>query len=233
MAIATVPRNVLLLALCAVQMLSSTAFVPSQFGAQMSSSLRLQRSPRNSAVCVRMSSEVEEEESADEPINRRARRTQKKLQKKTTGGSAKTTMQAYGGVRAKPGQSGDAPKTDLLEIADAADAPKADGERKAVDLPGTKDVVMLMQYKNKLIATAPACTKCKFPLLGADYKDNQLTCKVCGSTYDLPNGEVVEQSSGTLFSGLFSATPQTRLPVYATLVRAGKVFMGVAPGGAK
>lgn len=52
--------------------------------------------------------------------------------------------------------------------------------------------------------------------------------KVCGTGYQLPNGEVVE-SKGTLLSGLFSKTQATRLPVFATLVQGGKVKMGVAP----
>ena len=55
-----------------------------------------------------------------------------------------------------------------------------------------------------------------------------LTCKVCGTGYKLPNGEVVE-SKGTLLSGLFSKTVATRLPVFATLIKEGKVMMGVAP----
>jgi len=52
--------------------------------------------------------------------------------------------------------------------------------------------------------------------------------KVCGTVFKLPNGEIVE-SEGTLLSGLFSKTAATRLPVFATLIKGGKVMMGVAP----
>ena len=44
---------------------------------------------------------------------------------------------------------------------------------------------------------------------------NVPTCKVYGTGYKLPNGEVVE-STGTLHSGLLSKTVATRLPVFAT-----------------
>ena len=72
------------------------------------------------------------------------------------------------------------------------------------------------------------CTKCKFPLVGADYADSVLKCKVCGTGYKLPNGDLVE-SQGTLLSGLFSKTQATPLPVFATLIKDGKVLMGVKP----
>ena len=39
---------------------------------------------------------------------------------------------------------------------------------------------MLMRYKSKIIGSAAQCTRCKFPLVGADYSDDTLTwCVVC------------------------------------------------------
>lgn len=96
-----------------------------------------------------------------------------------------------------------------------------------MDLPGSQQPLMLMRYKNKIIGSAAQCTRCKFPLVGATYENDALTCKVCGTGYKLPNGEIVE-SEGTLLSGLFSKTQATRLPVFATLIKNGKVMMGVA-----
>ena len=42
------------------------------------------------------------------------------------------------------------------------------------------------------------------------------------------HGDLVE-SQGTLLSGLFSKTQATPLPVFATLIKDGKVLMGVKP----
>ena len=54
-----------------------------------------------------------------------------------------------------------------------------DGARKAVDLPSPVDgggsvPLMLMRYKNKIMATAAQCTRCKFPLVGASYENDSL-----------------------------------------------------------
>ena len=54
-----------------------------------------------------------------------------------------------------------------------------DGARKAVDLPSPVDgggpvPLMLMRYKNKIMATAAQCTRCKFPLVGASYENDAL-----------------------------------------------------------
>ena len=53
-------------------------------------------------------------------------------------------------------------------------------------------------------------------------------CKLCGSAWTLPKGEVIENTEGTMMSGLFASTPQATLPIYATKVTQGKVYMGIA-----
>jgi len=83
-------------------------------------------------------------------------------------------MQATGGVRTKSGKPA-GPPPDLVEVAFADEVPAEDGGRKAVDIPGSQQPLMLMRYKNKIIGTAAQCTRCKFPLVGADYADNALT----------------------------------------------------------
>ena len=52
---------------------------------------------------------------------------------------------------------------------------RQEGGRKAVDIPGSQQPLMLMRYKNKIIGSAAQCTRCKFPLVGADYSDSTLT----------------------------------------------------------
>jgi len=83
-------------------------------------------------------------------------------------------MQATGGVRTKSGKPA-GPPPDLVEVAFADEVPAEDGGRKAVDIPGSQQPLMLMRYKNKIIGSAAQCTRCKFPLVGADYADNALT----------------------------------------------------------
>ncbi len=157
------------------------------------------------------------------------------------GTTAGSTRQVYAcsvlcGAQATKTLSCTAPSF-LMRVHTQTQIPVAqEGGRKSVDLPESKQPLMLMRYKNKILGMAAQCTRCKFPLVGADYgkveeggkEHDALTCKVCGTGYKLPNGEVVE-SKGTLLSGLFSKTVATRLPVFATLIKEGKVMMGVAP----
>jgi hypothetical protein len=89
-------------------------------------------------------------------------------------------VQAMGGVRAKPGQKNvGVSATDLISVCRAEDLGPNDGDRKAVDIPGTKDSLMLLRHRKKVLAVGTGCTKCKFPLLNADITEDQgeISCK--------------------------------------------------------
>ena len=210
-----------------VQLLSSAAaFMPASSLMPASA-----RGGRRLAACGLRMQEVEAQQEAEEDapqLSRAARRMQAKMAKKNTDGTSKATQQATGGVRVGKGKKNAGPPPDLVELAFEDEVPAGDGGRKAFDIPGSQQPLMLMRYKNKIIGSAAQCTKCKFPLVGADYADSVLKCKVCGTGYKLPNGDLVE-SQGTLLSGLFSKTQATPLPVFATLIKDGKVLMGVKP----
>jgi len=216
-----------LLVLAAASLLSSAAaFMPASSLMPASA-----RGGRRLAACGLRMQEVEAQQEAEEDapqLSRAARRMQAKMAKKNTDGTSKATQQATGGVRVGKGKKNAGPPPDLVELAFEDEVPTGDGGRKAFDIPGSQQPLMLMRYKNKIIGSAAQCTKCKFPLVGADYADSVLKCKVCGTGYKLPNGDLVE-SQGTLLSGLFSKTQATPLPVFATLIKDGKVLMGVKP----
>lgn len=203
--------------------MSAAAYAPAPLGG-----LASVRARRGTCGLLRMQETSEDVVAEEGPkLSRAQRRMEGKKQKKNTDGSSKATQQATGGMRTKKQkQAGPAPN--LVEVAWADEVPPEDGGRKSVDLPDSAQPLMLMRYKNKIIGSAAQCTRCKFPLVGATYENDALTCKVCGTGYKLPNGEIVE-SQGTLLSGLFSKTQATRLPVFATLIKDGKVMMGVAP----
>jgi len=217
------------LLLVAAMVVSATAFAPAQVGIASSRVRRVACGLRMQSDAKDASEAVSEDAGGDGPkMSRAQRRMQEKYSKKNTDGSMKATQQATGGVRTAKGKGkAPGPPPDLVEVAFADEVPPEDGGRKAVDIPGSQQPLMLMRYKNKIICSAAQCTRCKFPLVGADFADDALTCKVCGTVFKLPNGEIVE-SEGTLLSGLFSKTAATRLPVFATLIKGGKVMMGVA-----
>lgn len=216
----------MLFVLVAAMVMSATAFTPSPVLGSMASV----RGMRRIACGLRMqSSEVSEDAVAEDgpQLSRAQRRMQEKMSKKNSDGTNKVTQQATGGVRVNKNKKQTGPPPDLVEVVFEDEIPAGDGGRKTVDIPGSQQPLMLMRYKNKIIGSAAQCTKCKFPLAGADYAEDMLKCKVCGTGFKLPNGDVVE-SQGTLLSGLFAKTQASPLPVFATLVKGGKVLMGVA-----
>mmetsp|Transcript_2286 Transcript_2286/g.6928 ORF Transcript_2286/g.6928 Transcript_2286/m.6928 type:complete len:141 (-) Transcript_2286:149-571(-) len=122
---------------------------------------------------------------------------------------------------------------ELIEVGQVADIPEEEFGRKAVEVSVAEGVpkkpMMLMRYGNRIMASDPVCTRCKFPLLRAPVSKEEISCQTCGAVYSLPTGEVAPEQKGTFLSVLFSRTPLTRLGVYATLVKNGKVFIGLAP----
>jgi nitrite reductase/ring-hydroxylating ferredoxin subunit len=118
----------------------------------------------------------------------------------------------------------------LVEVCAVEDIGPADGSAKSFEIEGSNPpkVVMLLRNKGGVLACQTSCTKCKMPLMGADVDDKRIRCKLCGSAWSLPKGEVLEGQEGTMMSGLFASTPQTSLPIFATKVTQGKVFMGIA-----
>jgi nitrite reductase/ring-hydroxylating ferredoxin subunit len=118
----------------------------------------------------------------------------------------------------------------LVEVCAVEDIGPEDGSAKSFEIEGSNPpkVVMLLRNKGGVLACQTSCTKCKMPLMGADVDDKRIRCKLCGSAWSLPKGEVLEGQEGTMMSGLFASTPQTSLPIFATKVTQGKVFMGIA-----
>lgn len=118
----------------------------------------------------------------------------------------------------------------LVEVCAVDDIGAADGSAKTFEITEANPpkVVMMLRHKGAVLAVQPGCTKCKLPLMGADIDNTRIRCKLCGSAWKLPGGEVMEGTEGTMMSGLFASTPQTTLPVFATKVAQGKVYLGIA-----
>eukprot|EP00285_Hemiselmis_virescens_P006665 CAMPEP_0173381144 /NCGR_PEP_ID=MMETSP1356-20130122/3605_1 /TAXON_ID=77927 ORGANISM="Hemiselmis virescens, Strain PCC157" /NCGR_SAMPLE_ID=MMETSP1356 /ASSEMBLY_ACC=CAM_ASM_000847 /LENGTH=213 /DNA_ID=CAMNT_0014334895 /DNA_START=63 /DNA_END=704 /DNA_ORIENTATION=+ len=172
---------------------------------------------------LRMQDDAGDDTAAEPVLNRKAKREAAKMGKKKGTGVTKQENQAKGGVRGKAGKSPIEGK--LVEVALTSDFPE-DGATKSVEIDNKP--VMLLKCKGTIMASQVGCTKCKIPLMGAEIIESTIRCKLCGSSWKLPSGDVIEDSEGTIMSGLFSSTPQGKLAVFATKTMAGKVFLGVA-----
>mmetsp|Transcript_45958 Transcript_45958/g.115238 ORF Transcript_45958/g.115238 Transcript_45958/m.115238 type:complete len:221 (+) Transcript_45958:31-693(+) len=190
---------------------------------------RVMGSGRVSSACALRMQDDSAVESDAPPLSRKAKREAARMAKKNTSGKQRQMTQNAGGVRSSAGKTNVEGK--LVEVAQLSDL-EEEGSTKAVEMEnpngGEKRAIMLLKSKGNVLAAQVGCTKCKLPLMGADITDSSIRCKLCGSTWKLPSGEVAESSEGTMMAGLFKSTEQTNLGVYATKVMGGKVYLGIA-----
>ena len=95
--------------------------------------------------------------------------------------------------------------------------------------------VSIVNYNDKTYCFSSSCAKCKIPLTKAKVleptsetgNDARLQCDLCGATYNLRTGDVVEKEGGKMMGFLFSQMDDNNLPVYGLGEQSGKVFINV------
>ena len=98
-----------------------------------------------------------------------------------------------------------------------------------------RGAVSVVNYEDNTYCFSAACAKCQVPMTKSTVleptaetgSDPRLQCDLCGSTYNMKTGDVVENAGGKMLGFIFGAMEEKPLPTYALGEQSGKVYLSI------